>query len=105
MKEPVKVTIPPALATMAHTGKRYAISGNEWIEVPLDTTRESLAQYMVYEAYEEPVVEGGESWEVKGSTGKTYTVTHRNEAWLCTCTGFTYRRKCKHIEEQKTKSS
>ena len=38
MELPVKVTWPPALATLGH--KRYAISGATWIEVPLDTTRD-----------------------------------------------------------------
>jgi|TARA_Y100000817_G_scaffold273769_1_gene233664 hypothetical protein len=40
-------------------------------------------------------------WRVDGSNGKHYTVTwdkyHRQ--YSCTCLGYTYRRKCRHITE------
>ena len=40
-------------------------------------------------------------WRVDGSNGKRYTVNwdkyHRQ--YSCTCFGYTYRRKCRHITE------
>jgi len=43
-------------------------------------------------AYEE------KTWVVKGSKGDEYTVTKIGSKMSCTCVGFQYRRKCKHVE-------
>jgi len=100
MNPPVEVTWPPCLSTMP-SGKRYAISGGVWIEVPLDTTRDDLDQYMIWKR---PAVEQVETWEVTGSKGDAYKVTFGSTAgkWSCTCPGFGWRQKCKHIESRKT---
>lgn len=38
------------------------------------------------------------TWKVKSSKGtETYIVTNNNKSWSCTCVGFQYHRKCKHI--------
>lgn len=35
--------------------------------------------------------------QVKGSSGKIYTLTRQpNGKWMCTCPGYQYRRFCKH---------
>jgi hypothetical protein len=34
---------------------------------------------------------------VKGSRGDEYTVTGTNGQWTCTCTGFQFRKSCKHL--------
>lgn len=36
-------------------------------------------------------------WAVKGSKGDVYTVTRSNNQLSCSCVGFQFRRKCKHI--------
>jgi hypothetical protein len=36
---------------------------------------------------------------VQGSKGNTYTVTVENGKATCTCSGFQFRRICKHIQE------
>ena len=40
-------------------------------------------------------------WRINGSNGKQYIVNwdkyHRQ--YSCTCLGYTYRRKCRHIKE------
>lgn len=38
-------------------------------------------------------------WTVKGSKGNTYTVTRNASKWDCTCTGFGFRKTCKHVSE------
>tara|TARA_B110000285_G_scaffold176582_1_gene198302 strand:- start:1224 stop:1610 length:387 start_codon:yes stop_codon:yes gene_type:complete len=38
-------------------------------------------------------------WSVAGSTGNKYTVTREDGEYRCTCTGFQYRKHCKHITE------
>lgn len=42
-------------------------------------------------------------FKIKGSTGAVYTVTKIGSNWECTCTGFQFRRACKHITEAKSK--
>lgn len=44
---------------------------------------------------EKPV---GQTWSVQGSKGDTYTVELLDGTYTCTCSGFKFRGKCKHIE-------
>ena len=37
-------------------------------------------------------------WTINSDSGKTYTVELTNGKYTCTCTGFTYRGKCKHSD-------
>jgi hypothetical protein len=41
---------------------------------------------------------------VTGSKGSIYTVSKNGERYSCTCTGFQFRRKCKHTQEFDNKS-
>ena len=90
---PIEVSCNPVLSTMP-SGKRWAIAGSKWIEVPLEATREDLPKWMVYKmpapAYEEVKVEG--------SKGNTYIVRKHTETGKlsCTCPAHKYRGKCKH---------
>ena len=40
----------------------------------------------------------GRVWEVKGSKGDVYKVSETNGEYSCTCSGFRFRAKCKHVE-------
>jgi hypothetical protein len=40
----------------------------------------------------------GRSWIVKGSKGDEYRVSELNGNLSCTCSGFKFRGKCRHIE-------
>ena len=101
---PIKVTWPPMLYTDTRCQK-WAISGQHWIEVPDDTTFEDLARYMVVRQRSDtsPVAEVL-TYDVVGSKGNTYTVTNDRGNWTCTCAGFGFRRKCRHITEIKDAS-
>jgi len=99
----LQVDIRPALYT-SHTGQRYAIAGSVWIEVPPDTTLEELDRYMIYVPRVATKPSGTKSWEVSGSKGAKYTVRLANGSYTCTCTGFGFRRRCKHIEGVKVGS-
>jgi hypothetical protein len=48
-----------------------------------------------------PKLSTTQTWRVAGSKGNEYTVTNSDGAWSCTCTGFGFRRDCKHIQEKK----
>ena len=98
--KPVEVTWNPALVT-GRDGNRYAISGCVWVEVPPDTTFNDLPMYMVVKQREVNQDKRERSWQVKGSKGASYTVSLRKGQWTCTCAGFGWRRRCKHVEEKK----
>lgn len=38
-------------------------------------------------------------FEVAGSKGNKYIVTKDSKGWTCTCSGFSFRKSCKHISE------
>jgi hypothetical protein len=40
----------------------------------------------------------GRVWTVKGSKGDEYRVTELNGNYSCTCSGFRFRAKCKHVD-------
>jgi hypothetical protein len=39
------------------------------------------------------------SIEIVGSSGKSYYLTKTGSRWVCTCPGFQFRHKCRHIEQ------
>ena len=41
----------------------------------------------------------GKVYEVKGSKGDVYKVTELNGDYSCSCSGFKFRSKCRHIEQ------
>jgi len=103
-KTPISVNWPPMLYT-DRAGQKWAVSGQNWIEVPENTTFEDLDRYMVVAKRPDasPVAEV-RTYDVVGSKGDTYTVTDHGGTWTCTCPGFGWRRKCKHVEAQKNAS-
>ena len=103
MDLPIRVRMPPLLLT-SHTGTRYAVAGSVWVEVPAGTTREDLPAYLLHERPALPEPAPDQSWSVQGSNGNAYTVRLRDDQWTCTCPGFGWRRKCKHVEAQKNES-
>ena len=41
------------------------------------------------------------TYMMKGSKGNEYKVAYANDAWTCECLGYTYRKKCTHIDRAK----
>jgi len=100
---PLEVTMPPALFTNAD-GIRYAIAGSAWVEVPADTTFDDLSKYMVFKRPEIKRPAGEKVWSIEGSKGSLYTIKLSDGAYSCTCPGFGFRRKCRHIEGVKNEA-
>jgi len=94
--KPVTVPWNPALTRMLD-GQLYAISGGTWIPVPDGTTRADLPKYMTWNAPSEMATQM-QRWTVTGSKGSAYTVQEYGGAWRCSCPGYQFRRKCRHIE-------
>ena len=44
----------------------------------------------------------GRVWTVKGSKGDEYKVSELNGEYSCTCSGFRFRAKCKHVDKVST---
>ena len=42
---------------------------------------------------------------IAGSNGSVYSVSKSGHTYSCTCTGFQFRRKCKHVEQFTTKET
>jgi len=40
------------------------------------------------------------TWTVSGSRGDKYIVSQNGTKWSCTCSGFQFRRQCKHVKEK-----
>lgn len=85
-------------------GITYVIPG--WHEVPTGTTLEEVhAHWKLPDIYKVKRIENKtiEDTVVSKRSGETYSVRLNNGYWTCTCVGFGFRRKCKHIEEIKAK--
>lgn len=39
------------------------------------------------------------TWSVTGSRGDTYTVSEVQGRLMCTCSGFQFRSRCRHVEQ------
>jgi hypothetical protein len=92
---PIKVDVPPAIATLV-SGITYAISGGTWIPIPAGSTRKDLTKWMIWA---KPEVVYDEE-KIAGSKGNIYTL-RRNQTTgdiTCSCPGFKWRGKCKHLK-------
>ena len=101
---PVKVHMPPMLYTDMK-GQRWAVSGQHWVAVPETSTLDTIGDYMVHVPRQSNNLRvAAQNWAVKGSKGNTYKVSVTDGQWSCTCAGFGFRRKCRHIKEIKDAS-
>ena len=107
---PLKVRLNPALFK-APDGVTYIVAGSidgsrgGWLPVPSDTTLETIGRFV---QWVRPEVQSStpDAWKVEGSKGDIYTVQRTTTGqWTCTCAGFGWRRKCRHITETKKKHS
>src|SRR3989304_10430024 len=84
----------PTLFTSVLDGKKYAVSGGTWIEVPEFITYEDVVKSFISlrEKSEKSDLEDF-IVKVKSSRGKgDYFVKLKNGNWSCTCSGFGFRR-------------
>ncbi|MFW6311056.1 MAG: SWIM zinc finger family protein [Nanoarchaeota archaeon] len=100
----INTLIPPSLATFP-SGKTYILP--IWKEVPGDTTLEEVQKHWIKKIPRESKdFDFKIRKEISSSNGKqNYIVQYDGMNWSCTCTGFGFRRKCKHIEQIKSECS
>lgn len=96
-----KSFLPPAIAKF--NGITYVVPG--WHPVPEGTTLEEANKYWVKDS---PTGESSinpkeevEKEVTSTRTGEKYTVRFSGRYWSCTCMGFGFRGRCKHVESIK----
>ena len=79
---------PTVVNTISGT---YVVSGSNWKSVPVGTTLKDVKWINT-----NPKIKKSKpmSWKVKD-----YTVIFNKDFYSCTCLGYIYRRKCKHIKQ------
>lgn len=95
----IKSFLPPTIVE-TNQGK-WMVAGSQWLPIPNNVTLDMVRAAWIPERTERKIFKPG-NWKVKGSKGDSYTVTSQDGQWNCTCPGFGFRRKCKHIDEVKT---
>jgi hypothetical protein len=58
--------------------------------------------YFPKKAEDKPLADA-KVWRLAGSKGDTHTVTDEGNGLYCSCKGFQFRNKCKHVDEIKSK--
>ena len=93
-------TIPPA--TMELNGNRYIMPG--WYKLPDDEPTPNIEDiaYYPYKAKKPniPNIDSNKVYKVKSSKGDSYYEVKMNSSGSleCTCPGYGFRRKCRHID-------
>ena len=94
----VEHILPPNFVNL-RSGRHVVYPGGNWYRVSEDVVRKDIeSRWKKWESNDVVVVPKGKEWIVPGSKGNEYSVSFLNMNWGCTCPGFGFRRKCKHID-------
>lgn len=99
----VKSTHNPALFQSGPKSYRVVagtiteVNGEKWNHPYIAITGNITLSDIEWVRPEPPKMVKPETKQIRGSTGKTYTLIRQpNGKWTCDCPGFQYRRFCKH---------
>lgn len=91
---PVKVWLNPVIDRKSD-GTVVVGSGDVWVRVPPDTTRETMGQWVTWKPAAKPL--RNDIKKIKGSKGSIYTLRKMPDGRvICSCPGHKWRGKCKH---------
>ena len=89
---------PPVIISKdVHTN--YVVNGGKWYDAPLNVTLDMVrSQWKRWrpKGYIENTVAKYTKFR-SSSSDAIYTVSEKNGFKTCDCPGFTYRKKCKHV--------
>jgi hypothetical protein len=92
---------PPSIINLE---PRRAVVDCNFYPIDSDVTFEDLENWVKKDISEvEKVIEPEKKeWQVPSSKGdKKYTVTFNNGSWYCECSGFGFRKHCRHVDDVK----
>jgi hypothetical protein len=70
--------------------------------LPFDTRRRKFKEVANTWGYVEPeLVNTANSWQIRGSSGNVYTIERNGDRLSCSCVGFKFKSKCRHIDNFK----
>lgn len=107
LPEKIESVLPPLVFVGPATKTKFAIIGGKWFECDDTVTSDLLDSIWSRPARPKEVKPnvGDLKVQVKSSTSKNiYDVEYKNNMWSCTCPAFGFRRKCKHIDQVKSKT-
>lgn len=84
----------------------YIKAGKKKLEMfkvpkPFDIRRRKFQVVPNTFGYVEPeLVKSANSWEVRSASGNVYTLERNGNRLSCSCSGFKFRGKCKHVEAE-----
>lgn len=97
----IRSYLPPTVIEV--NSGTYVVSGSQWIPAPKGTTLKEVNWISTRPKKEAPMIITTSRWSVVGSNGANYEVRFEHGMWNCSCVGFGFRRKCKHIDQIKSK--
>lgn len=106
LKLKVQSYIRPHLMTWPLSGLKSAIFPgvqNGFFDVEDDVTQDDVLKIWDKIIVEPKILLPTKEWEVLGSNENKYIVKQKKGIYSCTCSGFGFRRKCKHIDNIKLK--
>jgi hypothetical protein len=102
--------MPPCIANGTTRYAVYTGPSGKWLKIADDVTLDDVRS--IWQKWEPSKTEEqkrfeaqkSQSWEILASNKKsTYTVIFERGIFSCSCVGFGFYKKCKHIEEAKKK--
>lgn len=68
--------------------------------LPFDVRRRKFQEVTNTWGYVEPeLVNTANTWQIKSSSGSVYTIERHGSRLSCTCIGFKFKSKCRHVQE------
>ena len=103
MIKKIESVLPPTVIKSVVDNKRYFVCGGIWQEVHEAFSLDDAYSHWIKKTYNVKKfqqITKDKTVSVPSSDGKkTYTVVLSPNKVTCTCTGFGFRNKCKHIEK------
>ena len=75
------------------------------IRIADDVTADDSSSIWVRYQPGQKTLNGNVQFNIASTSGSAYTVTLQDNQWSCTCAGFGFRKRCRHLEEAKQKHS